>query len=231
MSVPVSYFSHSNFIQNSTFEIQHLVEELHMTFSLSRMRNRVQQKQGFTLVELIVAIGMFSVVVVGATDLMLTTFNTQAKAIAVKDVIDNGRFTLELMTRELRTATGVVFTAIPPANCPRNGLEFTSYNQPIPEERFYYWEDTDSDGLPDAIMRVVMPNAGPVDCAAVVPQQFTSRGVVVESWILRIVGNNPGPTDGQPRITMGFVIHSRDPRYGAETKMTIQTTVIPRGRD
>ncbi|MDP3778754.1 MAG: type II secretion system protein [bacterium] len=195
------------------------------------MHNRMQSKEGFTLVELIVAIGMFSVVVVSAIALMISTFNAQAKAIAVKDVIDNGRFTLELMTRELRTATGVVYTATPPANCPRRGLEYTSYNQAVPEERFYYWEDTDGDGSPDAIMRVAMPSAGSVDCITAPPQQFTSPGIVVDNWILNITGNDPSPDDGQPRITIGFVIHSRDVRYGHDTMLNIQTTVIPRGRD
>jgi len=191
----------------------------------------MKSRQGFTLLELIVAIGMFSLVVLGTADLMLTAFNTQAKAIAVKEVIDNARFTLELMTRELRTATNVVYTGTPPANCPRNGLEYISYNQVSPQERFYYWEDTDGDGVPDAIMRVAMPSAGSIDCVAVLPQQFTSPGVIVDSWILRLTGNNPSASDGQPRITVGFIVHSRDRRYGPETTLDIQTTVIPRIRD
>ena len=195
------------------------------------MRTIVCLKEGFTLVELIVAIGIFSVVVLGVTDLMLTTFKTQAKAIAVKEVIDNGRFTLELMTRELRTATNVVRTETPPTNCPRNGLQYTSYNQGAPEERFYYWEDTDGNGSPDAIMRVAMASAGSVNCASAPPQQFTSPGVIVGNWILNIAGNNPSPADGQPRITIGFGIHSRDPRYWAETTLDIQTTIVPRTRD
>lgn len=188
---------------------------------------------GFTLIELIVSIAVFSIIVLAAVDMMVSVFRAQAKAIAIKDVLDNARFSLELMSRELRTSTNMAYTTVPPPNCPRNGLQFTSYNQGSPQERFYYWEDTDGDSVFDALMRVAMSTAGSVDCSTVVPQQFTSEEIIVDRWQVRLLGNDPlrGPRDGQPRITFGFVMHSRNPRLGPNTVVRIQTTITQRLRD
>lgn len=190
-----------------------------------------KSNHGFTLIELVVSIAIFSILVLAAVDVMISVFKAQAKAISLKDVLDNMRFSLELMSRELRTGSNMAYTIIPPPNCPRNGLQFTSYNQGSPQKRFYYWEDTDGDSVRDALMRVAMPSAGGVDCNTVAPQQFTSEEVIVDEWTVRLLGNQVGPADGQPRITFGFIMHSRDPRLGPHTTVRLQTTVTQRTRD
>ena len=195
------------------------------------LQNINKLKSGFTLMELIVSIAVFSIIALTSVDVMISVFNAQAKAIALKDVLDNTRFSLELISREIRTGNNIAYTTIPPPNCPRNGLRFTSYNQGSPQERFYYWEDTDGDSVRDAIMRVAMPTAGSVDCIAVVPQQFTSEEIIVERMAVRLLGNILGPTDGQPRITFGFVMRSRDLRFGPSTMVRLQTTITQRLRD
>jgi len=135
------------------------------------------------------------------------------------------------MTRELRTGANVKFTGTPPPGCPLNGLQFTSFNQGSAQERFYYWQDTDGDLIPDALMRVAMLTAGSVNCGTVVPQQFTAEEIIVDRWTLTLMGIVAGPTDGQPRVTMSFVLHSRNPRLGPNTTINLQTTVTLRLRD
>ena len=181
--------------------------------------------------ELIVSIAVFSIIVLAAVDVMISVFKAQAKAIALKDVLDNARFSMELISRELRTGTNIVYTIVSPPNCPRSGLQFTSYNQGSPQERFYYWEDTDGDSVRDALMRVAMPSAGSVNCSTVAPQQWTSEEIIVNNWTVRLLGNLVGQADGQPRITFGFVMHSRDPRLGPNTVVRLQTTITQRLRD
>ncbi len=68
-------------------------------------------KRGFSLLELIVAIGVFSVVATMATGSLFILFKAQQKAVNVQAVQDNIRFGLETMAREIRT--GVEFQ-----NCP-----------------------------------------------------------------------------------------------------------------
>ena len=195
-------------------------------------RNKRKLNRGFTLIELVVSLGIFSVVVVAAVGMMISIFAAQAKAIAIKNVFDNARFSLELMTREIRTGDNIHLTIIPPPGCPRNGLEFTSYNRiGAAQERFYYYTDSHGDGKFDTLMRVAMPIAGSVNCSIAAPQQFTSPEVVVDKVYISAQGLTMGPTDGQPRLTLGLTMHASNPRFGQETSITVQTTVVQRIRD
>ncbi len=195
------------------------------------MNHLRDHEEGFSLLELVVSIGIFAVTVVAAVAIMIDVFSAQSKGVAIKDVLDNERFTLELITRELRTGSNVVYTSTRPPGCPSNGLQFTSYNQGSAQERFYYLADTDGDTSADTIMRVAMPAGGSIDCTAVNPQRLTSREIIVDAWSLILSGTEMGPNDGQPLITLGFTMHSRDARWGAETSISAQTTVAQRGRD
>ena len=210
-----------------------------MSFFSAIIKKSATRDKGFSIMELIVAIGVFALVVVAAAAIMIDVFVAQSKAVALKDVMDNARFTLELLTREIVTAANITYASTPPPGCSQPGLLFTSRNQNVLQDRFYYWEDTDGDTQPDAIMRVAMPSAGAqvtpyvstVNCAVVTPQQFTSNEVVVNHVVLSLTGNTPGPTDGQPRVTIGFSMYSRNTRFGADTSVRVQTTVVQRIKD
>lgn len=67
-------------------------------------RSRLQA--GFTLVELIVAVGLFALVMLLASGayLMMISLNRQAQGLATG--VDNLSFALETMTRDIRTGTG-----------------------------------------------------------------------------------------------------------------------------
>ena len=203
-----------------------------MNFFSRMARNRHTQNRGFTLMELVVSLGIFSAVVVAAVGMMISVFRAQSKAIAIKNVFDNARFSLELMTRELRTGDNIRLTTTFPFGCPSNGLAFTSYNRiGAAQERFYYYADSNGDGTDDALMRVAMPTAGSIDCTAVAPQQFTSPEVVVDKMYISTQGLATGSADGQPRLTLGFTMHSSVSQLGQETSIAVQTTIVPRIRD
>lgn len=203
-----------------------------MFFFLSAKKKKIDDS-GYTLIEMLISISLFSVVVMALVGVMISVFASQAKAIALKDVLDNARFSLELMTRELRTGTDFKYSI--PSGCPSIGLQFTSHNQEIPQERFYYVTDTDGDSQYDAIMRVAMTSAGSVDCT--LAQPFTAQEVIVyPMWLSSddsgaVYGGIPGPTDGQPRITISMTVRSRNPRPGQDSSFTLQTTITQRQRD
>lgn len=62
--------------------------------------------KGFTLVEMIVAIFIFSIVMVVAVGALVSVIGANRKAQAVKSVMNNLNFALESMTRTIRTGTG-----------------------------------------------------------------------------------------------------------------------------
>ena len=65
----------------------------------------MKTKRGFTLVELMVALGIFSIVVLLASGAYLMMISIARKSQGVSTGIDNLTFALEIMTRNIRTGT------------------------------------------------------------------------------------------------------------------------------
>ena len=187
------------------------------------MNQKHQKNQGFTLIELMVSVAIFALVVVGAMGVMVNVFGAQEKAIALKEVLDNARFPIELMTREVRTATNIQDPVQPPG-CPIAGIQFTSHNEGTAQERFYYL-----DTVAGIIMRVAMQSAGSIDCAQA--QELTAKEVIIDNGFGEVQGLMFGPNNGQPRITFGFRVRSRNTSLRADTAISVQTTITQRLRD
>ncbi|MBP9701915.1 MAG: type II secretion system protein, partial [Candidatus Pacebacteria bacterium] len=60
-------------------------------------------KKGFTLVEMVVSMGIFSIVMVVAMGAFLKITEVNKRAQNVKNAVNNVNFTLEAISRELRT--------------------------------------------------------------------------------------------------------------------------------
>ena len=84
------------------------------------MPKKYSKESGLTLIELLVAIGIFGMVVTMAVGIFVIAITSQRRVIALRNVEDNVRFALELMAREMRT--GVNFSG------GGNGVSFTNAN-------------------------------------------------------------------------------------------------------
>ncbi|MEK7659091.1 MAG: prepilin-type N-terminal cleavage/methylation domain-containing protein [Patescibacteria group bacterium] len=65
------------------------------------------KQNGFTLVELLVAVFIFSVLVVLAGGSFIGAMAAQRRALNIKKAEENGKFILELMAREIRVANPI----------------------------------------------------------------------------------------------------------------------------
>lgn len=61
-----------------------------------------KSNKGFTLLEMLVVLGIFSTVVASATDIFLMSSKAQRKVLAQEKVQADARFTMEVMAREAR---------------------------------------------------------------------------------------------------------------------------------
>lgn len=59
-------------------------------------------KKGFTLVELIVGVAIFSLVILVAVSLLTTALRAQRKSIAIQNVQDNSRYLIGFVAKEIR---------------------------------------------------------------------------------------------------------------------------------
>jgi prepilin-type N-terminal cleavage/methylation domain-containing protein len=64
----------------------------------------IKDNKGVTLLELIVAVAIFSVIMLSATSIFNLVVQSQANAIAAQNMQENMRYVLEVFSKEIRTA-------------------------------------------------------------------------------------------------------------------------------
>ncbi|MEA1937420.1 MAG: type II secretion system protein [Patescibacteria group bacterium] len=92
--------------------------------------NKLHNKNGFTLVETLVAVGIFSIVVSVAVGAFIGSSSSQKKIIELSDTQREASYLIETVSRELRMAT-----AINPdqENNNTHKIEFTNYESILVE--------------------------------------------------------------------------------------------------
>lgn len=88
------------------------------------------RQSGFTLVEIIIAVTLFSLVVFISLGALITIFDANRRAQATRTVIDNLNFALEDMTRTVRFGSdyhcGISGTITDPRDCPSGDTLFAT---------------------------------------------------------------------------------------------------------
>ncbi len=79
---------------------------------------RINKKNGFTLVEMMVAIAVFSIVMVTAMSALLNVIDANNKARAIKTAINNVSFALEGISKDMRMGTDYVCGVSEDTNIP-----------------------------------------------------------------------------------------------------------------
>lgn len=75
-----------------------------MNFNLFK-KEKGNKRKGFTLIEIMVAVSIFSIVMVMSMGALLAILGANRKAQTMKSVMNNLNFSLETMTRDLRFAS------------------------------------------------------------------------------------------------------------------------------
>lgn len=134
--------------------------------------------RGYTLLEMIVSVGLFSVVMLVATAAYLTLISMDRQTRTTSDLMTNMSFVVDSMTRSIRTGSQYCV-----AGCLTNRFSFT-----------------DSEGrevvyaLDDGVITRQIDSS--------VPLAITDSRITIGSEDLRfyVWGENAGPADGQPRV-------------------------------
>ncbi len=173
------------------------------------MRTITTTQKGFTLVEMIVAIFVFSVVMVISTGALVSIIGANRKAQSVKSVMNNVAFSLDSMTRALRVGTdydcGVSL-------CERDGSNALTF--------------TDVDGRVVQYRLNTSTNQIERDIDGGGFQALTAPEVTVDRLMFYVDGVD---ADGQPRVLI--VVGGRAGVGKSETVFNIQTLVSQRSLD
>lgn len=173
------------------------------------MRTVATQQKGFTLVEMIVAIFVFSVVMVVSTGALVSIIGANRKAQSVKSVMNNVAFSLDSMTRALRVGTDYDCGV---SSCASEGSESLTFTDVDGREVQYRFNESSNQIERD------------IDGAGF--QALTAPEVTVDRLMFYVDGVE---SDGQPRVLI--VVGGRAGVGKSETVFNIQTLVSQRSLD
>lgn len=173
-------------------------------------------KDGFTLLEVIVATAIFSIAVSSISALFVVAVKTQRNVLAQQDLIDNTRYALEHMSRQIRMArrdeTGAcVGEARYTFTASGNTLTFIDYRG-------------------DCLVYDVVGGRARVKVGAGNPVDLTSDDIVVNSLYFEVFGRWAYDTR-QPRVVVYMDAKAAGATPESSPRMFLQTTVSTRNID
>ncbi len=177
---------------------------------------------GFTLVELVVALGVFAVVAVISLSALLSVSYAQKAAIAAQNNFDNIRFSLEAMTKEIKA--GEDFDCNPGIS----GLHNCPY--PAGSDTFTFLNDRGTQVTYSLVegQLVRRTSAAPCDVPPFCP--ITAREVHI-GRLLFFVSGAPLADNEQPRVTIVIEGQTQGFKAGQTARFNLQTTVAARPLD
>ena len=183
---------------------------------------------GFTLIEVIIAFTIFSAVIMVCTELIIRTQDARMKSNEVQNIVDSVRFSVESMTKHMRTGKNFALASCPPAAGNQNQINFTDQNGENWSYAFY------NDGIyrvrgaaPStwrSCTRTALPNAANPDSSPITPPE-----IIAVLFQITLAGGSFN--DGQPRLTISLQARSANPTSRGYTTMNLETTVVQRLRD
>jgi len=173
------------------------------------MHTITTEQKGFTLVEMIVAIFVFSVVMVISTGALVSIIGANRKAQSVKSVMNNVAFSLDSMTRALRVGNNYDCGV---SLCASDGSESLTFTD-VDGREVQYHLNTSTNQIEREI------DGGGF-------QALTAPEVTVDRLMFYVDGV---ASDGQPRVLI--VVSGRSGVGRSETTFDIQTLVSQRSLD
>ena len=187
-------------------------------------------KEGFTLLEMVTSMGIFLVLVVSAIGVTIDIMAAQVRAAETQAIQDNIRFSLELITKELRTGFNYQNSLLG-QNCVDptfNQIQELTFTNSEGTQITCYW-----DSRPEKLVIMRMNDSlNHSNCGdQAYTQPLTSEEVKVKNLRFVLHGAAQGSSDGQPIVTIVLAVESADPRLQSPISMSLQTSIVQRLRD
>lgn len=177
--------------------------------------------KGFTLVELLVAVGMFSLLMTMLVSALLTMVHTNRQGQALSLVTSNLHFALDSMTRNIRIGYDYACAVTPP-NCPGGASSFG------------FRSSNDLDGVPggDDVVYEFYDNAGHGEIRRQLNGgswiTLTGSDIDIDTDVSKfyVTGASAYPDTYQPKVLV--VIKATADVFGQTTAFNLQTTAVQR---
>jgi prepilin-type N-terminal cleavage/methylation domain-containing protein len=193
---------------------------------ISKKRITKRHKEdGFTLMEMIVAISLFVVVMLSATQIFRMIIEGQRSAIASQSIQENIRYFFEVMSKEVRMAQ-------------KNESNCSSLLSPEPTQKYKVYNTAEVNGKEALYFEnqygqcvvyyvntndVLMINRGGKEAAAM------PESLVVNDLDFEVQDDEVGETHSlQPKVTVMMDVSSAETKQAYDKEVKLQTTISSR---
>lgn len=181
-----------------------------------------KKQAGFSLIELIVVLAIFSTVITVVVGSFLVMLQSQRAVLAEKDVAENARFALEYMSRQMRVVNRYDGGAGQPVGCVPID---TSFDTPGESEIFFLSQSDEC--LHFFVQNGVLKFENDLGI-----QDLTSPSEVFVEAISFAATGETEIDSLQPRVTIAITARGAgDSEWANSARATIQTTVSVRNLD
>jgi type II secretory pathway pseudopilin PulG len=197
-------------------------------------RNKTKNNNGFTLVEMLVAIAVFMSVMVVAVTALISIVNANRKSQAIKSVVDNVTFAIDTISRDMRSGTNYRCGDLSSDTFPLTsedclgGDNGVQYKEPNGEFTQYKFVSTDSLSLGEANIQKRSCNNNFI-CSVWQDMTAPISNVNITNMKFYVLGvdnsDNPRGSRTQPRVIITLEGVAGDDAKGTKTTFQIQTTV------
>lgn len=187
------------------------------------MNTETNTKKGFSLIEIMVSLAIFSIVVVVAAGALLKIIDANKKSQAMKSVINNLSYSLESMSREIRMGTDYrCNNSLTTPDCENGGNSFSfeapGGKQGDDSDQYVYRYNSTKKQLEKSI-------EGGSSTADFFP--VTSADVVIDNVAFYVTGNSSDVEPQKVRIKISGYVQSKQ---RLRSDFALQTTVSQRTR-
>ena len=174
-------------------------------------------QKAFTLIEILVAVAIFSLVIAAGSGIFISSISGQQKSLAFQKVLSESSYVMEYMSRSLRMAQKELNA---PTCLSQNGLNYEKIGTGI---RFINYKDECQEFYLDATNRLKESKNGGEN-------YLTSEALQVSAFNINLAGESQGD-DIQPRVTIFLDIKTKGQKPQTQFEMKIQTTISQRNLD
>lgn len=184
---------------------------------LLAIRYWLSASKGLTLIELVVAVGIFTTVVAAISGLFFSSIQASRHANATQNVVDEGRYVFEVMAKEIRNACvgTLCLVQLSNINAPpdTSTIQFTDANNVDIQYKLF------SDPSGNRIQKSIGGGAF---------TDITSSQISITSLTF-IISGMVATDNKQPKVTIAMTLaNNRGSKAESQSSITLQTTVSQR---
>ncbi|MEK7557885.1 MAG: hypothetical protein AAB530_01605 [Patescibacteria group bacterium] len=194
--------------------------------------NKQIKQKGTTFLEIIVAVGIFSIAILLATSIFQSVSDGQRSAMVAQNIQEDVRYAMEIMSREIRMAQVFDKTkCFKEDQLTKNRIYNTENNAQNQNQNGLYFKNEEGDCVKYFIENnnLVKIKEGSTDLIPLISNKIISTKIIISNLRFYIIDSpaNPNGANIQPRVTIALDVEYSGKKMHKQ-QIKIQTTVSSR---